>query len=155
MAEAASMEGLKQTESTIYGRIQYPERLQKDQQLVRVYEIGPGGIRRHLIDLKNTWVARKGDVSQLNFIDPNALPPALTSQLTFEFIFAKSEDFNTPFFTQHYYQEQILEDMKIQPFTVIGKVAAHSLEGEKLNYSLVSQNEYENFVINTKTGKFK
>uniref|UniRef100_A0A914Q2P0 EGF-like domain-containing protein n=1 Tax=Panagrolaimus davidi TaxID=227884 RepID=A0A914Q2P0_9BILA len=154
MAEAASMEGLKQTESTIYGRIQYPENLKKEQKLVRVYEIGPGGIRRHLLDLNNTWIAKKGDVSELNFIDPQALPPALASQLSYEFIFAKSEDFNTPYFGQHFYREQIPENMIIQALTVIGKVGAHSPEGSKVNYSLVSQDKTENFVINTKTGKF-
>uniref|UniRef100_A0A914PN56 Uncharacterized protein n=1 Tax=Panagrolaimus davidi TaxID=227884 RepID=A0A914PN56_9BILA len=151
MAEAASAEGLKQTESTIYGRIQYPENLKKGQKLVRIYEIGPGGIRRHLLDLNNTWIAKKGDVSELNFIDPQALPPALASQLSYEFIFAKSEDFNTPYFGQHFYREQIPENMIIQPLTVIGKVGAHSPEGSKVNYSLVSQDKTENFVINTKT----
>ena len=44
--------------------------------------------------------------------------------------------------------------MVIQKFTVIGKVTAESPLNSPLNYSLISDDNSENFVMNTKTGVF-
>ena len=74
MRDAASAEALKQIDSTVYGRIQYPEGLKEGHQLVRVCEIGPGSVRRHLLNLEDTWIAKKGNVKFLLRIPKSNLP---------------------------------------------------------------------------------